>query len=71
MNTIYTEMATGNLINRMAKKKKYTPKEDDDWDMEAAIEHRKIITEKEKAIKNKYKKWWDQKNKKWKEGFSH
>jgi hypothetical protein len=56
----------------MAKKKKtYTPKKDDDWDMEAAIEHRKIITEKEKVIRNKYKKWWDQKNGKWKAGFSH
>ena len=53
----------------MPKKKKYTPKEDDDWDMEEAKEHREAIKEKEKAITKKYKKWWDQKKGKWKEGF--
>jgi len=53
----------------MAKKKKYIPKKDDDWDMEAAKEHRQIIKDKEKEIANKYKKWWDDKNGKWKKGF--
>ena len=34
----------------MAKKKKYVPKKEDDWDVEEAKEHRKIIEEKSKAI---------------------
>lgn len=53
----------------MAKKKKYEPIKDDDWDMEEAREHRRIIREKEKAIRRKYEKWWDNKTGKWKEGF--
>lgn len=55
----------------MAKKKKYTPKEDDDWDIEEAKEHRRIISEKSKKITEKYKKWWDSKNHRWKDGFTH
>ena len=35
----------------MAKKKKYVPQEDDDWDAEEAKEHRQIIRAKEIAIK--------------------
>ena len=53
----------------MAKKKKYVPRKDDDWDAEEAKEHRQIIREKEKAIREKYDKWWDTENKKWKKGF--
>ena len=55
----------------MAKKKKYVPREDDDWDVEEAKEHRQIIRAKEIAIKNKYKKWWDTDNKCWRKGFNH
>ena len=51
----------------MAKKKKYIPKEDDDWDVEADTEHRRIIREKEKAIRDRYNKFWDQKNGRWKD----
>ena len=50
----------------MAKKKKYTPREDPDWDIEEAKEHLRIIREKEKAIGEKYKKFWDKKNGCWK-----
>ena len=55
----------------MAKKKKYVPQEDDDWDAEEAREHRQIIRAKEKAIKAKYKKWWNTDTKNWRKGFSH
>ena len=54
----------------MAKKKKYKPREDDDWDAEAEKEHIQIIREKERAVKEKYRKGWDQNNKCWKEGFN-
>ena len=53
----------------MAKKKKYMPKKDDDWDLEKAREHQKIINEKSKKITEKYKKWWDQEAGTWKKGF--
>ena len=53
----------------MAKKKKYTPKKDDDWDIEEAREHRRIITEKSKAITEKYKLWWDSEKHTWKKEF--
>lgn len=52
----------------MAKKKKYKPNENDDWDIESDREHRRVIMEKQKQISAKYKKWWDVENKKWKEG---
>tara|TARA_R100000008_G_C3521859_1_gene134440 strand:- start:22 stop:189 length:168 start_codon:yes stop_codon:yes gene_type:complete len=55
----------------MPKKKKYTPREDDDWDIEEAKEHRRIIAEKSKKIAEKYKKWWDSDKHRWKDGFSH
>lgn len=51
------------------KKKKYEPREDDDWDEGAAREHRRIIDEKSKAISETYKRWWDKDNKRWKRGF--
>ena len=51
------------------KKKKYQPREDDDWDKEAARDHHRIINEKSKAISETYKKWWDKDNKRWKKGF--
>ena len=54
----------------MAKKKKYSPP-DDEWDFESDKEHRRIISEKQKEIGERYRKWWDKKRKKWKEGFSH
>ena len=53
----------------MAKKKKYTPQKDDDWNAEDARDHRRTIRENEKRINNKYKKWWDVDTKSWKEGF--
>lgn len=45
------------------------PKKDDDWDLEKAREHQKIINEKSKKITEKYKKWWDQEAGTWKKGF--
>jgi len=54
----------------MAKKKKYVPRKDDDWNIEEAEEHRRIIRARETAIRNKYKKWWDEDKKSWKEGFN-
>tara|TARA_Y100000310_G_C20383105_1_gene669109 strand:- start:151 stop:321 length:171 start_codon:yes stop_codon:yes gene_type:complete len=53
----------------MAKKKKYIPREDNDWNEEEAKEHRQIIKDKERSITRKYKKWWDNSTGKWKEGF--
>ena len=53
----------------MAKKKRYVAKKDDEWDIEADKEHRKSIREKEKAIKEKYQRWWDQDKGVWKRGF--
>ena len=55
----------------MVKKKKYVPKEEDGWDAEEDKEHRRMITEKQKKIAEKYKNWWDSKNHKWKDGFTH
>jgi hypothetical protein len=52
----------------MAKKKKYIPKEDDDWDIEAAKEHARLIKEKEKQILAKYRKFWDAEKRCWKKG---
>lgn len=53
----------------MTKKKKYIPKKDDDWDLEEARKHRKIINEKIKSISDTYKKWWDKDKKTWKKGY--
>jgi hypothetical protein len=53
----------------MAKKKKYVPSKDDDWDEEEIKKHRLVIKDKEVAINKKYKRWWDTKKKKWKPGF--
>lgn len=53
----------------MAKKKRYVPREDEDWDEEEAKEHRQIIRTKEAAIKNKYKKWWNVETRTWEKGF--
>ncbi len=53
----------------MAKKKKYQPREDDDWDIEEAREHRRIISEKIKSISDTYRKWWDKDRKTWKKGY--
>ena len=53
----------------MKKKKKYQPREDDDWDIEADREHRRIIEQKSKAISEIYKKWWDKDKKTWKKGY--
>ena len=53
----------------MAKKKKYEPQKNDEWDFESDKEHRETIKKKENAIGTKYKKWWDKKKHKWKEGF--
>ena len=53
----------------MAKKKIYEPPKNSDWDEEGTKEHRRIIAEKEKSITKKYKRWWDKKRGRWKEGF--
>ena len=53
----------------MKKKKKYQPREDDDWDIEADREHRRIIEEKSKAISEIYKKWGDKEKHTWKKGY--
>ena len=50
------------------KKKKYVPKKDDGWDFEADKEHRRIIAEKERIIRKKYKRWWDKESNSWKKG---
>jgi len=55
----------------MAKKKQYVPQKDDDWNESADKEHRRIIKEKERSIRERYKKGWDDVNRKWKEGFDH
>ena len=53
----------------MAKKKKrYVPKENDGWNFESDKEHRRIITEKQKRIGEKYRKWWDKESNSWKKG---
>ena len=54
----------------VAKKKKYVSRKDDDWNSEANKEHKKAIADKEKRIVEKYREWWDDKNHKWKKGFS-
>ena len=54
----------------MAKKKKYVPKEKNGWDEDAAKKHVHVIKEKETALHEKYKKWWDKKKKAWKPGFN-
>ena len=53
----------------MSKKKPYQPQNDDDWDEDAASEHRRIINEKSKTISETYKKWWDKDKKTWRRGF--
>ena len=45
----------------MAKKKKYSPPSDDEWDFDSDKEHRRIISEKQKKIGERYRKWWDKK----------
>ena len=53
----------------MKKKKKYQPREDDNWDIEADREHRRIIEKKSKAISETYRKWWDKEKHTWKKGY--
>tara|TARA_Y100000310_G_scaffold331275_1_gene404547 strand:+ start:206 stop:382 length:177 start_codon:yes stop_codon:yes gene_type:complete len=53
----------------MAKKKKYVPRKDDGWDIEADKQHRKTIAEREKNITEKYRKWWDDEKRGWRKGF--
>ena len=55
------------MVNIVAKKKKYTPKTDDDWDEDEMKKHRRTIKDKEKAITAKYKKFWDQERGQWKD----
>ena len=50
----------------MAKKKKYVSRKDDDWNIEEARKHRRIIREKEKAITQRYKTQWDSEKHRWK-----
>jgi len=51
------------------KPQKYIPQKDDDWDFEADKEHRRIISEKENTIRDKYKKHWNFKTNNWQNGF--
>ena len=53
----------------MAKKNKYVPKKDDDWDAESVKRFRQTIKEKSKAINEKYRKWWDKDTRNWKKNF--
>jgi hypothetical protein len=51
------------------KKKKYIPPKDDDWNIKAERENRKLIREKERKMQRKYKQGWDLSRGTWKEGF--
>jgi hypothetical protein len=53
----------------MAKKKKYVPRKDDNWNLEADKEHKRVLAEKEKKIIEKYRRWWDDEKKGWKKDF--
>lgn len=53
----------------MAKKKKYTPKEDNEWDEDKIKEHGRVIRGKEVILHAKYKRWWDSKKHRWKPDF--
>ena len=53
----------------MAKKKRFKKPETDEKELENFRLHIKMINEKTKAIVEKYRKWWDKKEKGWKEGF--
>lgn len=53
----------------MAKKKKYTPRKDDNWDAETNKKHKIVIAEKEKEIIEKYRRWWDNEKGGWKKDF--
>ena len=52
------------------KKKKYISPKIDQKVLEDFREHLKLMNEKSKAISEKYQKWWDSENKKWKDGFA-
>jgi len=52
----------------MAKKKEYVPTKNDGWDEESDKEHRRIISEKQKEIGERYRKWWDKESNSWKKG---
>jgi hypothetical protein len=53
----------------MAKKKKYTAPEVDEGLMEEIKKHNKIIDDNSRAVRNKYRKWWDKETHTWKKGF--
>ena len=53
----------------MDKKKKYVPRKDDNWNLEADKEHQRVLAEKEKKIIEKYRRWWDDEKKGWKKDF--
>jgi|TARA_B110001454_G_scaffold144065_1_gene133765 hypothetical protein len=53
----------------MVKKKKYMPPEDDGWDIKSDRKHRKLLREKERKLREKYKQGWDLSSGSWKEGF--
>ena len=53
----------------MDKKKKYVPRKDDNWNLEADKEHPRVLAEKEKKIIEKYRRWWDDEKKGWKKDF--
>ena len=53
----------------MPKKKKYQPPKRDDWDIAADRKHRKMIRERERRLRRKYKQGWDSEGRQWREGF--
>jgi len=53
----------------MPKKKKFIKSKRDDWDIEVDRKHRKMIRERERRLRRKYKQGWDVEGHQWKEGF--
>ena len=51
------------------KKKKFSKPKTDEQELQRFREHLKMINEKNKAIAEKYRKWWDKDKRTWKEGF--
>ena len=54
----------------MAKKRKYSPPDQDEGEIERFKEHSKLMDEKMKSVTEKYKKWWDKDTRAWKKGFN-
>ena len=48
------------------KKKKFNKPKTDEKELQEFRDHIKMINEKNKAISEKYRKWWDKDKKTWK-----